>query len=46
MQLWENQSAEAGAQEHTFNLSSLPAGLYLAVLETSQGRQTVRIVKE
>jgi hypothetical protein len=46
MVLIENQSAEAGSQEHTFNLSALPAGLYLAVLETSQGRQTVRIVKE
>lgn len=44
--VWSDQELNAGLSTATFNLSSLPAGLYLAVLETSQGRQTVRIVKE
>ncbi len=45
LRLWEGKESEAGPQEQTFDLSSLSSGIYLAVLETPQGRQTVRVVK-
>ncbi len=46
MILWNGREREAGPQSETIDLSALSAGIYLAVLETPQGRQTVRVVKE
>ncbi len=46
MMLWNGREREAGPQSETIDLSALAAGIYLAVLETPQGRQTVRVVKE
>ncbi|MDX2246422.1 MAG: T9SS type A sorting domain-containing protein [Bacteroidia bacterium] len=43
---WEHRESKAGLHAETVNLSNLAAGIYLVVLETAQGRQTVRIVKE
>ncbi|MDX2284413.1 MAG: T9SS type A sorting domain-containing protein [Bacteroidia bacterium] len=44
--LAEGERMDAGTQDLTLPGSGLAPGIYLAVLETSRGRQTLRVVKQ